>query len=43
MVRVVVHRNDDDETWTGVNEITVSDTRGNLLCSSVYQLTLTPQ
>lgn len=43
MLSVVVHRNDDDETWSGLNEITVSDTRNNLLCSSVYQITLTPQ
>jgi hypothetical protein len=41
--RLTVHRNDDYETWSGLSDVTLTDTHGALVCRSLYEVTLIPQ
>lgn len=40
--RITYRRNDDDETWTGLADVTLKDSRG-IICRSAYDLAITPQ
>jgi hypothetical protein len=40
--RITYRLNDDDETWSGLADVTIKD-RGQTVCHSAYELTITPQ